>query len=253
MGRSLGGGGNHDDLTIHTIDLGTDPPTVYGPFLKGELGELNTSGPLLDVAVTPDGHYALVSNFGSQSVYRIDLSDPTNPTLDGFVDFGDIDFRPQDIDIASNGEFALVVDGVSGNTIAIIDLIDFPQFTTSPLKTEEAHAVAVAVAPDNRTVIFCDEPNVRIIYGELDPTRGLISEDVLPTGLGPINVAISPYDEETVLVANDLDDTVSVFRRIGPGKIVPEDPATVNGPLKRGQTIAFSPDGERAFIVSYGG
>ena len=238
---------NHDERSIHAIDLDTDPPTVYGPFLEGDLG---TSGPLLDVAVTPDGHYALVSNFGSHTVYRINLSDPANPTLEGFVDIG---FAAQDIDIASNGQFALVVDGVSGNQMAIIDLVDFPQSTIYELKTEEARAVAVAIAPDNRTVVLCDEPNVRIIYGELDPTRGLISEDELPTGLGPINVAISPYDRETVLVANDLDDTVSVFRITDPGKIVPGNPATVNGPLKRGQTIAFSPDRVRAFVVSYGG
>jgi DNA-binding beta-propeller fold protein YncE len=235
---------NHDQLTVHTIDLGTDPPDVYGPFLQGELG---TSGRLLDVAVTPDGHYALVSNFDSHTVYRIDLSDPANPTLEGLVDIG---FEAQDIDIASNGQFALVVDGVSGNKMAIINLIDFPQSTTHELTTEDAHAVAVAIAPDNRTVIICDEFNDWIIYGELDPTVGLKSENWLLTGAGPINVAISPYDGETVLVANDLDQTVSVFRITDPGSI---EPRGIVSELPGGeQSIAFSPDGTRAYVVSYG-
>jgi DNA-binding beta-propeller fold protein YncE len=238
---------NHDELTIHTIDLGTDPPTVYGPFLEGKLG---TSGPLLDVAVTPDGHYALVSNFGSCTVYRIDLSDPANPTLDGFVDIG---FEAQDIDIASNGEFALVVDGVSGNTIAIIDLIDFPQFTTDSLTFENACAVGVAIAPDNRTVILCDDFNGGIIYGELDPTTGLKSENELITEKGIVNVAISPYDGQTVLVANDVDDTVSVFRISEPGKIEPGELPEVKGLPGGEQSIAFSPDRERAYVVSYAG
>ncbi len=35
---------------IQTIDLGTSPPTVYGPFLGGQLG---TTGALGDVAITP--------------------------------------------------------------------------------------------------------------------------------------------------------------------------------------------------------
>lgn len=243
---------NHDELTIHTIDLGTDPPTVYGPFLEGELG---TSGPLLDVAVTSDGHYALVSNSGSYTVYLIDLSDPGNPTLEGFVDsddFMDIGFKPQDIDIASSGEFALVVDGGGRNEMAIIDLIDFPKTTIYELTTTDASAVAVAIAPDNRTVILCDEFNDRIIYGELEPTAGLISEDVLETGVGPINVAISPYDGETVLVANDLDKTVSVFRITEPGKIEAGVPPEVSDLPGGEQSIAFSPYGTRAYVVSYG-
>lgn len=48
---------NFWNLTIHTIDLGTSPPTVYGPFLSGQLG---TSGELVDVAIIPGTTYALV-------------------------------------------------------------------------------------------------------------------------------------------------------------------------------------------------
>jgi hypothetical protein len=237
---------NHDDLTIHTIDLGMDPPDVYGPFLEGELG---TSGPLLDVAVTPDGHYALVSNSGSNTVYRIDLSDPANPALDDFLPIG---FKAQDIDIASSGEFALVVDGPGGNQIAIIDLDPFALITTYELTTEDASAEAVAIAPDNQTVILCDEFYNRIIYGELDPANlddGLTSENELPTGVGPTNVSISP-DGKTVLVANGTGGSVSVFQITNPSSI--QDRGIVSGLPGGEQSIAFSPDGERAYVVSSG-
>jgi hypothetical protein len=75
---------NHNDCTVRTIDLGTVPPTVYGPFLSGSLG---TPGPddtfdkLYDVAVTPDGRYALISNFRGQTLYRVDVSNPTSPSF----------------------------------------------------------------------------------------------------------------------------------------------------------------------------
>jgi len=66
---------------IVTLDLSTTPATVYGPFLEGQLG--NTNGLTLDVAVTPDGQTALISNFGDSSVYRVNISNPTNPVVTG--------------------------------------------------------------------------------------------------------------------------------------------------------------------------
>src|SRR3972149_9702806 len=64
---------NESDRTINTIDLGTDPPTVFGPFLGGQLGGYGLSQ---DVATTPDGNFALVGNSALQTVFLIDVSDP---------------------------------------------------------------------------------------------------------------------------------------------------------------------------------
>lgn len=65
---------------IAMIDFGTTTPTTYGPFLQGQLG--NTPSNLLDVAITPDGRYALLSNFGGQAVYRVDIQ-PYKPGCNG--------------------------------------------------------------------------------------------------------------------------------------------------------------------------
>ena len=67
---------------IATLDFGTTTPTAYGPFLEGQLG---TIGKLYDVAITPDGRYALLSNYDDQAVYRVDISNPTNPVVTGCV------------------------------------------------------------------------------------------------------------------------------------------------------------------------
>jgi DNA-binding beta-propeller fold protein YncE len=238
---------NDSDRTIHTIDLGTDPPTVYGPFLEGQLG---LSGNLLDVGVTPDGQYALVGNRGLKTVYRIDLLDPINPVLAGSVEIG---FPVGDIAIAPNGHFALVVDGVGFNRMAIIDLIDFSLTTTYTLKSVSAGAGAVAIAPDNQTVIICDYFFQRIIYGVLDPTTGLIFEKTLPTGGYPINVAISP-DGQTALAIGWYtfgSDKISVFRITGPGVVEPGVNPTLSALPVDHQSIAFSPDGQEAYVVSY--
>lgn len=237
---------NHSDRTINTIDLATDPLTVYGPFLEDELG---TSGSLLDVSVTPDGQYALVCNFDQGTVYRVDLQDPADPVLAGSVGIG---FRAADIAIAPNGQFALVVDGVGGNRMAIIDLIDFSTTVTYTMTTVSSGAGAVAIGPDSQTVIICDYFLQRIIYGAVDPASGLISEKTLPTGGYPINVAISP-DGQTALAIGWFGSggsTISIFRITSPGVVEPGINPTLGALPVNHQSIAFSPDGQRAYVVS---
>lgn len=241
---------NLNDRTIQTVDLGTSPPTVYGPFLSGMLG---TSGDLRDVAITPDGNSALVSNSGLMKVFRIDISDPTNPTLSGSVD---LVFTPGDIAIAPNGEFALVTGLFGDNRIAIIDLSAFTVTTTYTLTTPDAQALCIAIAPDNQTVIVCDPnfPNPgQIIFGAIDPSSGLMSESTLPTEFTPFNVAVSP-DGQTVLVGTNpiifsIPSLLNVFRITAPGVLVQATPASISG-IPSQQSIVFSPDGSRAFVVS---
>src|SRR3990172_2252194 len=247
---------NEFDLTIQTIDLGTNPPTVHGPFLGGQLGG---SGALQDVAVTPDGNFALVGNSELQTVFLIDVSDPTNPTL---ADSLDIDlgssFQEIDVAVAPNGQFALAVGGIGdlvGNQIAIIYIATFTLTTSYTLTTPDASAECIAIAPDNQTVIVCDTFFDRIIFGSINPVSGLTSETTLPTGNRPLNATISP-NGETVLVANFLvediftDMTVSVFRITEPGMVVAGTTPTVSVLPGGQQSIAFSPDGDRAFVDS---
>jgi len=237
--------GNMDDRTINTIDIGTVPPTVYGPFLGGQFH----GSDLLDVAITPDGRSALVSLFFLGRLYRIDLTDPTHPTVTGLVSFVADGFFAEDIAIAANGHYALVTDGTSGNRIAIIDLPTFTLTAFYTLTTPGATAQAVAITPDSRTAIACDYDNDRIIFGNIDPAVGLTSESVLPAGGGPLNVAIAP-NGRTALVSNNDDDTVSVYKITSPGVVTAGTPSAVTG-LPGGQSaLAFSPDGQRAFVVS---
>jgi hypothetical protein len=236
---------NSNDRSISTIDLGTNPPTVHGPFLGGQLG---ASGSLLDVAITPDERYALVSNYDLNTVYRVDFSNPASPSVAGSVNIG---FPAEDIAVAANGQFALVADGDPSNKIAIINLTFFTLTTTYTLTTPGAGAQAIAIAADSQTAIICDYTNNRIIYGIVTPITGLTSENTLPTRDGPINVAISP-DGQTVLVAsiNDIQHHMSVFQITAPGVVVPGITSDVSILPGGDQSVAFSPDGANAYVVS---
>ncbi len=229
---------DYNNQTIHTVDL-ADPtnPVVYGPFLGGSLGN---SGELLDVVVTRDGKTALVSNYHEKMLFFIDLTDPTNPSLLGSVNIG---FKAEDIALTPDNRYALVVDGGSGNQLAILDIASRSLLTTYTLST--ANAGAQCVATDGNLVVICDRYKNRIIYGPFNSNTGLTSENTLSAGDGPTNAVFSP-DGETLLVANH-DDTVHVYRLSGTNI---SSSGTVTGLPGRQQSIAFSPNGKRAYVIS---
>ena len=231
---------NYYERTISTINLSTDPPTVYGPFLSGQLGDNDTY--LLDVVVTSDGHYALVTNFVEEKVYFIDLSNPTNPSLAGSVDIG---FRAEDIAITPDNKYALVTDGSGIQQIALIDISSMSLKTTYTLSD---NLTATCVATNGNLVVICAYDNNSLIYGQFDPDNVISSENIITTNR-PINATFSP-DGQTLLVANALNASISVFQASG-STITPGTPSTIGVP-DYPQSIAFSPDGTKAYLVSVG-
>ncbi len=238
---------NNHDRTIHVLDLGSSPPALSGPFFTGgELGAGGTS--ILDVAVTPDGHYALVSNFAGDTVYRIDLSNPTSPVVSGAVA---LSFSPEDIAIAPDGSYALVTGGFGEPQFAELEIEPFGLEATYTLTTPGAGASCVAIGPDNRTAVLCDTGNDRVLSLLVDQGVGAIAETVHVTGSFPVNATFSP-DGRTVLVADGGDDAVTVFEVTAPGTLAPGTTPSVGGLPGNQQSIAFSPGGAEAYVLSEG-
>jgi hypothetical protein len=246
---------NINDRTIHTLDLATDPPTAHGPFLAGQLG---ASGQISDIALVPGGPYALITNYNTYTVYRIDLRDPASPTLVDSLTLGT--FTPVDIEVAPNGQFALLTDGRSlgvgnpapTNQIASINPITMTLNTIYTLPTiggTAGGAQGIAIAPDNQTVIVCDRYYGRIIFGVFNPATGFTSTTALATGAFPINVSIDP-DGQTVVIGSQ-STTVDVFQITAPGVVAAR--TGVAGLPGRQQAFAFSPDGRKAYTVSSNG
>jgi DNA-binding beta-propeller fold protein YncE len=236
---------NNDGANIHIIDLGQSPPRVYGPFLTGQLGHQRG---LCDVAVTPDDHYALITNFWEYEVYRIDISNPTNPQLAGKLAISEI--WPEDIAISPDGKFAVISDGEStvSENIIFLDPETFNSYSVYKLGTYGSSAQAVDIAP-NGTIIICDINANRIIFGRVNTSyTGLVSENTLSSPEGPINVTISP-DGTTALVANIDKRRLGVFQITGAGTVVTGVPAYIDLSYYP-QSIDFSPTGAQAYIVS---
>lgn len=232
--------------TINIIDTATD--IVYGPYLSGTLG---SPGGTFDVAVTPNGKTALISNFGLAAVYFVDVSDPFSPT---FIVSTTLPLFAEDIAITANGRYALVTDGGLTPSINTLDLISHTLIYTADLGTHFANTVAVA---PNGTVVVADyylgdisslklEDTGELTYmdsysytinsdGVVTPSLGLPAQPIgvqdrtggasveLPVGvsvvptstlISPVNIAIAP-DGKTVLVCNHYpywsDETSALF------------------------------------------
>lgn len=239
---------NNHDRTLHVLDLGTSPPTLSGPFFTGgELGGSATT--ILDVAVTPDGHWALVSNFAGDTVYRIDLSNPTAPVVAGSVG---LPFSAEDLAVAPDGSYALVTGGSGENRLSVLTIEPFALETTYTLITPGATASCVAIGADSRTVVLCDPANDQILSVVVDPGVGASLETAHATGSFPVNATFSP-NGQTVLVADGGDGAVTVFEVTAPGTLVPgTTPSVGSGLPGNQQSIAFSPGGSEAYVLSEG-
>src|SRR5436190_22134566 len=60
------------DRTIHTVDLGTDPPTVYGPFLGRAVAPAQVGA----VKVLPEERIAIVAGAFGGALYFMDVTNP---------------------------------------------------------------------------------------------------------------------------------------------------------------------------------
>jgi hypothetical protein len=128
--------------SLFTIDPTDD--TVYGPFLEGQLGSEKSE--LYDVAITPDGNMALISNYDDSVVYFVDVSNPPTPTLSMSLT---VPIMPIDIAISPDGEYAMVTDDGSGDGPVVIDM-DPITVSTSIALAYRASTVDIA---DDGTVI----------------------------------------------------------------------------------------------------
>lgn len=233
---------NTNDKSIHLIDTGTNIP--QGPFLQ----PLGTGSVLLDVVVTSDGRTAIISDFDTNGrLYFIDLT-PSTPTTLGWVSTG---ISAEDIAVSPNGRCAVVTGGGGEDRIVSVDVVNRERVQSlriaEPLTNPRIQAVAIA--PDGETVLAADTAIDRVYVLRLNSQDCTLeySGEYVRTGDRPINIAISP-DGRTALVANYWDDSVTVLRIEGPGNVVKD--RELEGFPGGQQSIAFSPDGSKAYVLS---
>jgi hypothetical protein len=222
-------------ILLNEYDYTIDPETEE--WVGGQLG--TEGGGRFDVALTPDGRTALISNFGDGKVFFVDLSSGT-PQVVGSAT---IDMFAEDIAIDPSGTWALVTDGGFSPQIAVLHipsrtwvpagvdpdtsepysfyLVVDPNDPEDPDDDELGYANGVEFAPDGRTVVCPDYFDSYLHVCLFDPATGSLAYSQRSGKLWkygtdetaafwiqyrPVNVSISP-DGRTVLVANPSRST----------------------------------------------
>ncbi len=239
-------------ISVNGSDTGfsiIDPETgdVHGPFLAGELGSYG--GANFDVAVTPDGKTALISNFGDRTVYFVDVSDPLNPSM---MYSTTLPYNAEDIDITPDGKFALVTDGGLTPYISAIDIISHTLVYTN--YTGLWSNQSVAIGPDSTVVsadYFRGDLNSHLILptGEVTYTIPYTNPYLGQFRTRPVNVAIAP-DGQTVIAATTVSDAIPIYQITAPGVLTFKN--FVEGVPEGSQSIAFNDAGDKAYVLSKG-
>ncbi|NCC33393.1 MAG: hypothetical protein EOM24_15445 [Chloroflexia bacterium] len=230
------GHANIHENTVTTVCYDTNGPRIHGPHLAGALGD---SQSLLDFAVSPDGRFALVSDVHAQAIYRLDLTNPAEPTLAASLT---TTFMPLDIAISPDGRWAVVTGGATTQELNFIDLVN-NTIAAYTLTTADGYGQAVAIAPDG-TVIVTDVANDRLIYGPVNAARnGLSSELTISAGDAPVNVETG--EDGLVLVVSALSNEVRSYTLSG-GLLNFVNAVTVMRPA----AVAITPKGRSAYVIS---
>jgi hypothetical protein len=254
------------ERALYAIDLGAEPPELSGPFLDDVLG---VPGLWLGGIDTVPGRRAIGvadQRFQRGWLSLIDVSNPVTPVVEMNADqnfsgdlaisaTADLGFK------AGTGLFSIRTGNLAGVGGTPNDLANWqghapawPAQGSIDFATSNVEIACVAIAPDRRTAVFCDQKGNRIVFGDfqfggLEPTLWL-GESSLPTSGQPQNIAIGPDGTVLVALAMNGSDAVDVFRVTAPGVVVAGSPATIHGLPGNQQSIVIEPGGTKAWVLS---
>jgi len=240
-GEQIGVFANSNTNSIQFIDPATQ--TVSASLLKGTLGSYG--GGLFDVAITPNGKTAIVSNFGDSKIFFIDISGGFNvaPTLLGQARVG---FFAEDMAITPDGKYVLITDGGFASRIAVVDIAG--QYVVGSPNFPGVYSNAVAIAPNGLTVLTADYFAGKINQFTFNPEDGTLAFVyafyVMPAR--PVNVEISPDGQTAIAVsATGYKHPVFSIKEGNVGFV-----GVVTLAHKSGQSCVFSKDGTKAYLLS---
>lgn len=192
----------------------------------------------------PSSRYALVANYGSNSVTPLDMAAPLAPVAAAAVTVGT---SPAAVAVAPNGLFALVAN-YGSNNVSVLDL-------SKPLAPVEVCKIAVGTNPRGVAI----SPNGRFAlvanFGSANVTPLDLSDPMFPVAQTPVSVGASPRgiaisaDGAFALVGNYAGNSVTPLSLANPLAPVAQTAVAVNtGPIG----VAIAPNGLFALVCCYG-
>jgi YVTN family beta-propeller protein len=203
------------------------------------------------VAITPDGQYAYVANYGSDNVTPIRIATNTASPAGAWIPVGS---EPDGIAITPNGTTAYVANSGDG-TVSKIALSTHQVVATISVGGSPS---AIAISPDGNTAYVTDNnPGYENVV-PINLTNNAVLPGIaigtvvsnVPTATDPVAIVISP-DGHRAYVADRGSNIV-------PGAVTPIDlttsPATTGTPVAVGNEpsgLAITPDASALYVTNY--
>ena len=226
---------------ITPIQLTTTPPAAGTPVdLTGSPAPANTPVPL-NIAITPNGHFAYVPDSANSRVIPVDLTG-TEPVVGKAIAVGG---APQGIAISPDGGTAYVANFADGT----VTPISLATNTAGPVITGVgSHPYELAITPDGKTAYVTDNGSDKVYPISLP--AGTVGKPI-SVGEGPLGIAITP-DGSKAYVANFGPLSGSN----GPGSTVTPIDLANNEPLSPISVgggpwaVAAAPDGKSVYVTN---
>jgi YVTN family beta-propeller protein len=193
------------------------------------------------IAITPNGQWAYVANFGSDNITPINIATNTAVAAGAWITVGS---EPDAIAITPNGKWAFVANSGDGTvskiSLATGEVVDTITVGGSPS--------GIAISPDGSTAYVTDNAPGYNDLIPLDTATDVVAPGIA-AGTDPLGVSITP-DGNLALVVDRGSPIV-------PGEVTPVAlPAGTPGtPVDVGSNpdaVAISPDGTEAYVSNGG-
>jgi len=211
--------------------------------VPGVVARLPLGGSAFGLDIHPNGSRVYIADFWN---FRIQILDTTTNTYDTPIE---LDFRPFQIKVAPSGDFAYVSNNGAG-TVSRINL-STGDVVGDPILSG-AGAGQIAFLPDSNTAFVANSNSVTVTAIDVVAGGGF---KVISVGSTPRGIATQPGGSK-VYVANEFSGSISVISN-EPGSCLEgvESPPCVAGTINVGGNpydVAFSADGQYAFVTNYG-
>jgi DNA-binding beta-propeller fold protein YncE len=237
--------------TPHEIAIAPDATRAYVTDAAGQVVPVNlvnhleeppipTGAGASGIALTPDGHYAVVANTAANSVTRIDLT-TIPPTASAPLS---VPGGPTQVAITPNGQTAYVTD-VTGNAVSVVNINPFA--LGAPI-SGVAGPWGDTVSPDGSTLwVTSPETASRggVVY-EISTASNTIVNTLFLGQNDPHGVTETP-DQSKVFVADESNSAVT--------EILTGSPPTVGPTILVGPgalELAATPDSSTVYVTDNG-
>jgi YVTN family beta-propeller protein len=227
-----------DDGRLLVVNKGESTLSVLHVGEGREVARIPTGHAPHEVAVSPDGRLAVVTNYGTgeQPGNTLTVVDLATLQVAATIDLGE-QTRPHGIAWHPDGRRVAVTTEGNG-TLTLVDVPARRVEAAIPTGARVSHEVALT--PDGRRAFVANIGSGSVTVIDVDSASVIRS---IPTGAGAEGVAVSP-DGREVWVSNRADNTVTVLDA-GTLDILATVPSE-DFPIR----VVFSPDGSRALVTN---